>query len=106
MILRPDDPTVRSSKEHDGAGESGPSEWSLTVRHCPDGALVGRRFVVGDRVGLGRVSGPDVEAAIDDVKLSRRHAVVAVEDGRVRIRDQGSTNGTHVNGQQVTERPL
>src|SRR5262250_1689126 len=104
MILRPDDPTVRSSKEHD-AGASGPSEWTLTVRHCPDGAVVGRRFVVGDRVGLGRVAGPDVEVAIDDVKLSRRHAVVAVEDGRVRIRDEGSTNGTRVNGQRVTERP-
>lgn len=34
--------------------------------------------------------------------VSKRHAVLSVRDGRVLIKDLGSTNGTYVNGRRIT----
>src|SRR5437764_10404656 len=35
--------------------------------------------------------------------VSKRHCAVLVRDGKILVRDFGSTNGTFVNGQQVAE---
>ncbi|MDJ0868187.1 MAG: FHA domain-containing protein [Myxococcota bacterium] len=51
------------------------------------------------RIALGR--GPDVDLALDESSLSRRHALVEYVDGGFRLRDLGSTNGTLVNGAAV-----
>jgi DNA-binding winged helix-turn-helix (wHTH) protein len=64
---------------------SGSQEWILT-----EGSnLVGR-----DRDCLVR---------IESATLSRRHARIVVSRGRTTIEDLGSKNGTHVNGQRVTQ---
>ena len=39
----------------------------------------------------------------EDAELSRRHASISVRDGAVRVEDLGSTNGTEVNGRQISE---
>ena len=38
--------------------------------------------------------------------MSRRHAVIATDNGRTRVIDWGSRNGVYVNEQRVTERIL
>ena len=39
----------------------------------------------------------------EDAELSRRHATISVRDGAVHVEDHGSTNGTEVNGRQISE---
>ena len=56
---------------------------------------------MGDQLRLGRVAGEDVDVAIEDFKLSRRHATLVPAALGVEIRDEGSSNGTHVNGRRV-----
>jgi EAL domain-containing protein (putative c-di-GMP-specific phosphodiesterase class I) len=43
---------------------------------------------------------------ISTSEVSKQHAEIVCADGQVRIRDLGSTNGTFVNGQRITESPL
>jgi diguanylate cyclase (GGDEF)-like protein len=51
--------------------------------------------LTGGELLIGRDESCDVPVAIDTV--SRRHCVVSIRDGTVRVRDLGSTNGTFVN---------
>ncbi len=45
---------------------------------------------------IGR--GTDADVILDDTGVSRRHAEIHITDGRARIIDLGSTNGTFVDG--------
>jgi hypothetical protein len=45
---------------------------------------------------IGR--GTDTDVMLDDSGVSRRHAEIHITDGRARIIDLGSTNGTYVDG--------
>ena len=77
---------------------SGPGRRSLEVIR---GRNAGARFLVDDR---RQVIGRAADAAIflDDVTVSRHHAeVFEGESAAVWVRDQGSMNGTYLNGQQV-----
>jgi hypothetical protein len=63
-----------------------------------------------NRVGalsVGEKIEPDVDLGPLDARkvVSRRHAVLRVEAGRVTLEDCGSTNGTTVNGRRVTKAP-
>ena len=69
------------------------------------GANVGARFLLDDaQVSAGRH--PDSDIFLDDVTVSRRHAVFVREDGGYRVRDVGSLNGTYVNRSLVDEAVL
>ena len=48
---------------------------------------------------IGRASGADL--SIEDPEVSRRHAEIRVEDGRLVVVDLGSTHGTVVDGRRV-----
>ncbi len=48
---------------------------------------------------IGRAT--DADIVLDDPGVSRRHAEVHVLDGRARVIDLGSTNGTFVDGERV-----
>jgi S-DNA-T family DNA segregation ATPase FtsK/SpoIIIE len=63
----------------------------LAVVEGPD---QGRSFPLGPSSVIGR----DPTAAINltDEEVSRRHAIVSVDEGRVRVEDLGSSNGTYV----------
>jgi len=63
------------------------------------------RVEPGTEVVLGR--SPECAMQLPSAGASRRHAVVAWSDGRVVLRDLGSTNGTYLNGERVEgETPL
>jgi hypothetical protein len=62
-----------------------------------------REFEQG-RVVLGR--GRKVDYQLDDPNVSRRHAIIYFEGGRLFLKDLGSTNGTLLNGKPVTSGPL
>lgn len=53
---------------------------------------------------VGRMPGCDV--VLDDPNVSRRHAEFRREDGHIIVSDLGSTNGTLVNGEKMSERRL
>jgi len=60
---------------------------------------------LADRLTLGRADDNDV--VVDDERLSKHHAeVICHPDGRVEVRDLGSTAGTLVNGESVESRIL
>jgi transcriptional regulator with PAS, ATPase and Fis domain len=77
------------------------SDWAVTILHAPVRALVSRRFDLGSRLRFGRIAGADGDVALDDPKLSRHHATVTRIGLIVEIRDQGSRNGTFVNGTRI-----
>ncbi|HKI93533.1 MAG TPA: FHA domain-containing protein [Gaiellaceae bacterium] len=59
----------------------------------------------GDSTTIGR--SPDCGIFLDDVTVSRRHAVISKRgDGSWQIEDQGSLNGTFVNRRRVDSADL
>jgi pSer/pThr/pTyr-binding forkhead associated (FHA) protein len=40
-----------------------------------------------------------------DYAISKRHAIIDIEDGAYYIRDTGSTNGTKLNGSRLSKKP-
>jgi FHA domain len=65
------------------------------------GAGDGHRIPLSqDHLVVGRATGSDVR--LDDEHVSRTHAILRQEDGRVWVQDLGSSGGTFVNGQSVT----
>ena len=49
---------------------------------------------------------PDSDVFLDDVTVSRRHAVFVTEGQTTTVRDAGSLNGTYVNRQRIEQSVL
>jgi pSer/pThr/pTyr-binding forkhead associated (FHA) protein len=49
---------------------------------------------------------PDCDVFLDDVTVSRRHALVVRRDGGFFIEDRGSLNGTFLNRRRIESGPL
>ena len=58
----------------------------------------------GERTTIGR--SPDCEIFLDDVTVSRNHAVLVERDGKFFVEDEGSLNGTFVNRRRIDNAPL
>lgn len=70
------------------------------------GAYAGHIFeLTSDSAVIGRDAGNSV-ALPNDTTASRRHAVIARSNGDFTISDQGSSNGTFVNGSKITQQKL
>lgn len=69
------------------------------------GQEIGRRFVL-DRpeMGVGRAASSEI--LLDQDSVSRQHAVFRCSPREVAVKDLGSTNGSYVNDELVTERVL
>jgi hypothetical protein len=49
---------------------------------------------------------PECEIFLDDITVSRKHAVIRHGDAGYVIRDEGSLNGTYVNGERISSANL
>ena len=71
---------------------------ALVVRS--GGGRAGEHFVPqGERTTIGR--SPDCDVFLDDVTVSRKHAVLVHKDDAFFIEDQGSLNGTFLNRRRI-----
>ena len=69
------------------------------------GTRLGHRLVLGDQpIDIGRGSGAGL--ILDADSVSRKHARIERFGGGHKIVDQGSTNGTYVNGVRIKEQML
>ena len=86
--------------DHEDLGLEGPA---LVVRS--GGGRAGESFrPSGERTRIGR--SPDCEIFLDDVTVSRNHAVLLARDGTYVVEDQGSLNGTFVNRKRIESAAL
>jgi pSer/pThr/pTyr-binding forkhead associated (FHA) protein len=75
------------------------------VRKKLDGSIVESWEIGNQPLVFGR--GEQADCQIHDERMSRRHFVItAQDDGRYRIQDLGSTNGTYLNHVRITESVL
>jgi hypothetical protein len=83
--------------------ELGVERPALVVRS--GGGRTGETFhPEGAETTIGR--SPDCGIFLDDVTVSRRHAVLHERDGRYIIEDQGSLNGTFLNRRRIESAEL
>ena len=88
-----DDAAVASSDQRDG------HEGAALVIRVGAGRQ-GERFpLAGDRISIGRA--PQSDVFLDDVTVSREHALLTRDGGMITIADQGSLNGTYVNRERI-----
>ncbi|WP_409058000.1 FHA domain-containing protein [Streptomyces sp. SYP-A7185] len=65
----------------------------------------GVHLLHGGQIKIGRSA--DADVPLDDPDVSRLHcAVTLTPDGQVTVTDLGSTNGTTVDGREITDRPV
>jgi hypothetical protein len=53
---------------------------------------------------IGRINGNDM--IMPDYAISKRHAIIDIEDGKYYLRDAGSTNGTKINGSRLAKKRM
>ena len=83
----------------DVAAESG----ALVIRS--GGGRVGQSFPLqGEWMSIGR--SPEAEVFLDDVTVSREHAVLVRRSGAWYLDDSGSLNGTYVNRRRIESHKL
>jgi hypothetical protein len=100
QTFTPDDGEVGASDVLEDLGIKGPA---LVVRS--GGGRAGETFNPEiDRTTIGR--SPDCGIFLDDVTVSRKHAVLTQRNGVFTIEDQGSLNGTFVNRKRVESAQL
>ncbi len=98
--------------EVDGRGLNAEDQATIEALRPGTGLLVvlrgpntGARFLLDDaEVSTGRH--PDADIFLDDVTVSRKHAVFAQEADGYAVRDVGSLNGTYVNRELVDHAAL
>jgi two-component system cell cycle response regulator len=72
----------------------------LVVIYTKEPTLMGKRFVLEDAMTrIGR--GTDNHIVLDSDAVSRRHAHLEARGGQWLVQDDGSTNGTYCNDEQV-----
>lgn len=75
--------------------------WKLIAKSEP---IEGQTIIVERDMVIGRHQQADI--VLQASHVSRRHAALLLKEGQLWIQDLGSSNGTFVNGQKVTEQQL
>ena len=100
MTFTPDEISDDPGAALQDLGGKGPA---LVVR--AGGGRAGESFTLEqDRTSVGRA--PECEVFLDDVTVSRRHAVVTRDAEGFTLHDEGSLNGTYVNRRRVESAKL
>jgi pSer/pThr/pTyr-binding forkhead associated (FHA) protein len=95
MTFTPEDPEEEGQPALEDFGIKGPA---LVVRS--GGGRAGETFPLeAERTTIGR--SPDCEIFLDDVTVSRKHAVLTRGDDGLQIEDLGSLNGTFLNRKRI-----
>jgi pSer/pThr/pTyr-binding forkhead associated (FHA) protein len=92
----------REAAQADALEDLGIKGPALVVRS--GGGRAGETFHPARQTTIGR--SPDCGIFLDDVTVSRRHAILSERDGAFFIADQGSLNGTFVNRKRVESAQL
>ena len=96
-LAEEDIPTAESSQADTG-GLSKERNYAVVV---VSGNEPGKLFTIKKpRITIGRIES-DIE--LDDGKLSRQHALIAINGTTVRLQDLGSTNGTFVDEERINQ---
>jgi pSer/pThr/pTyr-binding forkhead associated (FHA) protein len=102
---------VTATYRIDEAGELVPIELEDVRAHGPalvirsGGGRVGESFpIAGERMSIGRR--PDSDVFLDDVTVSRDHALLIERAGQWHLDDCGSLNGTYVNRERIESQRL
>ncbi len=102
---------VTATYRIDEAGELVPMEIGEVTAHGPalviraGGGRVGESFAVqGERMSIGRR--PDADVFLDDITVSRDHALLIARAEQWHLDDCGSLNGTYVNRQRIDSQRL
>ena len=102
---------VTATYRIDETGELVPVEMGEVTAHGPalviraGGGRVGESFAIdGERMSIGRR--PDSEVFLDDVTVSRDHALIVRRGSDYYLDDCGSLNGTYVNRQRIDSQRL
>jgi hypothetical protein len=100
MTFTPEESDDSPAATVEDLGVKGPA---LVVRS--GGGRAGEMFhPEGEQTTIGR--SPDCGIFLDDVTVSRKHAVLVTRNGAFFIEDQGSLNGTYVNRKRVESAQL
>ncbi len=95
MTYVPEQAEDEGQHELEDFGIKGPA---LVVRS--GGGRAGETFELNaEQTTIGR--SPDCDIFLDDVTVSRRHAVVSRKNGELMIEDLGSLNGTFLNRRRI-----
>lgn len=89
----------RLTPEERSAVEALPPRTAILVEVVENGARASRFLLDTDQVSAGRHPSSDV--FLDDVTVSRKHAGFLRREGGFELVDEGSLNGTYVNGDRV-----
>jgi pSer/pThr/pTyr-binding forkhead associated (FHA) protein len=82
---------------------NGAPDKAMVVVHR--GANKGSRYLISEeRTSIGR--SPESEIFLDDVTVSRSHAVIERNGSAFSLNDLGSLNGTYINNQSLKTAPL
>ncbi|HWY17423.1 MAG TPA: FHA domain-containing protein [Solirubrobacteraceae bacterium] len=102
---------VTATYRIDETGELVPVELVQGSAHGPalvirtGGGRVGESFLLaGERMSIGRR--PDSDVFLDDVTVSRDHALLIERSGHWHLDDCGSLNGTYVNRERIESQRL
>jgi pSer/pThr/pTyr-binding forkhead associated (FHA) protein len=100
MTFTPEEGDEEGGVSLEEVGIKGPA---LVVR--AGGGRAGETFPLdADRITVGR--SPECDIFLDDVTVSRRHAVLSRSDDGYVLADEGSLNGTFVNKRRVESAEL
>jgi hypothetical protein len=99
VVLHPDAAVVAGSVTIEAVVDASPppaQQYALCVESGPE---QGSRYPLAREVSIGR--SPENDVVLSDPQVSRVHARIILDEGRVAIEDAGSLNGTFINGERT-----